>query len=59
VINDETVASFAIEAFEVTKMVRVGRALDDNAKVDGNTLVAHSRMTGGGSAMCSMVEFGM
>jgi hypothetical protein len=59
VINDETVASFAIEAFKVTKTVRVGRALDDNAKVDGNTLVAHSRMTGGGSAMCSTVEFGM
>jgi hypothetical protein len=60
VIDDETVASFAIEALEVMKMSRVGRALDKKTKIDGDALVgAHSCMTEAGSAVGSMVKFGM
>jgi hypothetical protein len=59
VIDDETVASFAIEALEVMKMSRVCRALDKKTKIDGDALVAHSCMMEAGSAVGSMVKFGM
>jgi hypothetical protein len=59
VIDNQTVASFTMEALKMTDTSTVSGMLNDEAKVDGDTLITHGGMTRGLITVSSLTKLGL
>jgi hypothetical protein len=57
-VNNKAIARFAIEAFETIDTITIIRLLDDEAKINGDTLIAHGGMTGVGETTVGTMQLG-